>query len=253
MTTSVRAVHTEGIDQANAARLGHWAALLLAVLTLIAFGIGIFTPPRSGPFCTGACIAYPYSNAAQFVPRDFIWMAPGILLTPVFVVVMACIHACAEKGKQHLTLIALCFAAISAAIITLDYSIQLAVIQPSLLHAETEDTAIFSQYNPHGIFIALEDLGYLALGAAFAFAGTAFPLVRGITRTLRWTLLGGGILSFASFVGLSWSYGLNMGLIFEITVISIVWMVLIISGFLLFIYFGWIARRRRSDGTPISL
>lgn len=249
MTTSVRSVHAEGSDQANVAHLGYGAAILLAALTLMAFGIGLFTPPHSGPFCTGPCIAYPYSDAAQFVPRDFVWMAPGILLTPVFLVAMACIHACAEKGKQHLTLIALCFAAISAAIITLDYAIQLAVIQPSLLRAETEAVAIFSQYNPHGIFIALEDLGYLVLSAAFAFVGAAFPLVRGIPRTLHWTFLSGGILSFASFIGLSWGYGLNMGLVFEIAIISIDWTVLIVSGVLLSIYFRRLARRARIAAT----
>lgn len=249
MTTSVRSAHKEDCDKANVARLGRWAAVLLAVLTLTAFSIGVFTPPRSGSFCTGACVAYPYSDAAQFVPRDFIWMAPGILLTPVFLVVMACIHACAEKGKQHLTLIALCFAAISAAIITLDYSIQLAVIQPSLLHAETEAIAIFSQYNPHGIFIALEDLGYLVLSVAFAFAGAAFPLVRRNPGTLHWTFLGGALLSFVSFIGLSWGYGLNMGLVFEITIISIDWTVLIVAGILLSIYFR---RAARPAGQPAT-
>lgn len=249
MSTPPYTVHAEDGGRTNAARLGRCAAILLMALTLLAFGIELSTPPRSGPFCTGPCIAYPYSDAGQFVPRGFIWRAPGILLTPVFVVLMGCVHACAETGKQHLTLVALCFASISAAIIMFDYFIQLAVIQPSLLHAETEAMGIFSQYNPHGIFIALEDLGYLVLSAAFAFAGASFPLAREIPRALRRTFLGGGILSFASFIGLIWGYGLDMALIFELTVISIDWTVLIVCGILLSIQFRRIARRTQALAT----
>jgi hypothetical protein len=33
-------------------------------------------------------------------------------------------------------------------------------MQPSLLKGETEGLTLFLQYNPDGIFIALEDLGY---------------------------------------------------------------------------------------------
>lgn len=250
MSTSTHAALTERNGQVNAARLGHWTALLLTLLTAAAFGIGLLTPPRSGPFCAGPCIAYPYSDAAQFVPRDFLWMAPGILLMPLFVVLAACIHACVAKPRQHLTLIALCFASISAAIITLDYFIQLQAVQPSLLHAEADSLAIFSQYNPHGIFIALEDLGYLMLSVAFVFVSAAFPIVRGISGILRSTFLGGGLLSFGSFIVLCMRYGLDLGFVFEITVISIDWSVLIISGILLIIYFRRLDRALQTDKAP---
>ncbi|HEV2134161.1 MAG TPA: hypothetical protein VGR47_07845 [Terracidiphilus sp.] len=217
-------------------------APLLVILTVAAFGMGIFTPPRSGPFCTGPCIAYPYADAAQFVPRDFFWMAPGILLTPVFIVLAACIHACVEERKKHLAVISLCFASISAALITLDYFIQMQVVQPSLLHAESNGLAIFSQYNPHGLFIALEDLGYLMLSLAFAFVSVAFPLVRGVPGTLRLIFLGGALFLFVSFIGLFSVYRLEVGFLFEITVITIDWTVLIVSGTLLTVYFRRLAR-----------
>jgi hypothetical protein len=32
------------------------------------------------------------------------------------------------------------------------------VVQPSLLSGESEGLAIISQYNPHGVFIAMQDL-----------------------------------------------------------------------------------------------
>ncbi len=64
-----------GID-----RLGFWSAILTAILAASAFAVGITTQPRFGPFCLSACIPYPYTDAAAFVPRDYLWMYPGILL-----------------------------------------------------------------------------------------------------------------------------------------------------------------------------
>ena len=78
--------------QTSVTGLGFWSALLLAILASLAFALGITTPPRSGPFCPGNCIVYPFTDAAQFVPRDYRWVAPAIFLIPVFVVVSACLH-----------------------------------------------------------------------------------------------------------------------------------------------------------------
>lgn len=241
---------SEQVAQFKAACLGSRVAILLAVFTATAFLIGVLTPPRSGPFCTGACIAYPYSNAAQFVPRDFIWMLPGILLAPLFVVLDACMHTCAQKGVKHLTLLSLCFASISAAILMLDYFIELEVVQPSLLHAETDGVTLLTQYNPHGIFIALENLGYLSLSAAFLFAGAAFPLERGIPAALRCVFAAAAMLSFAAFAAMSLAYRAEIGYRFEITVITIDWTTLIVSSVLLAVHFRRLARKLQVGDAP---
>ena len=47
-------------------------------------------------------------------------------------------------------------------------------MQPSILLGETEGFALLTQYNPHGVFIALEDLGYFLMGMAFVFLGALF-------------------------------------------------------------------------------
>ena len=79
------------------------------LLAVTAFALGITTPPRSGPYCTGNCIVYPFTDAARFVPRDYSWVIPAIFLVPVFVVVVASIHECVQPGKRHLNLVGLCF------------------------------------------------------------------------------------------------------------------------------------------------
>lgn len=52
-----------------AAHLGRWTAFLLAIVAATSFAIRVTTLPRSGPDCTGDCLAYPYLDAARYVPR----------------------------------------------------------------------------------------------------------------------------------------------------------------------------------------
>src|ERR1035437_1835957 len=66
----------------NATRLGFWAAILTAVVVAVFAAVAIATPARSGPFCTNACVTYPYVAVAQLIPGDYIWLVPGILLVP---------------------------------------------------------------------------------------------------------------------------------------------------------------------------
>jgi hypothetical protein len=221
----------------GAYRFGFWSAALMAALTAISFAIAVSTPPISGPFCQSGCVTYPYGNVASFVPHDYIWMYPGILLTPIFVVLMGCIHAHAQDDKKVFSQIGLAFAVISAMAITMDYFIQLTVIQPSLLKGETEGLALFSQYNPHGIFIALEDLGYLFMSAAFLFVVPVFAGGEGLERSIRWFFITGSVAAIGAFVVLNLIYGMNLEYRFEVTVLTINWMVLIVAGVLLSILF----------------
>ncbi len=229
-----------------ASRLGFWAAILLAACTAVAFAIGIATPPRSGLFCTGICISYPYKDAIQFIPRDFLWMVPALLMTPLFVVLMACLHILTKHGSKVFSLIGLCLATMAATVVTLDYFVQIEVIAPSQLKGEADGVALFTQYNPHGIFIALEDLGYLILSTAFAFAALAIRHDSRLEKSIRWILLGSAILTIASFLWLSWHFGVNLDVRFELAAISFDWTALILLGILLAVQF-----HRETSGSAI--
>ncbi len=226
----------------TAARLGFWIALAEAVLAGTAFALGLATTPHSGPFCSGPCLDYPYTNAAQFVPSDYLWMYPGILLTPLFLVLMACIHYCVPVGKRLFSLMGICFTTICTSLITFNYFVQLDVLQPSLLRGEAHGLELFTQYNPHGIFIALEDLGYLMLATAFFFAGLAIPRAVKLEGGIRWTFLASAVLAFATYLGMSWHFGPNLDYRFEITVITIDWITLVVTGLLLTLFFRRAAR-----------
>lgn len=237
MSTVVPAEDLAPPIQTVAARLGRWIAPLLAVLAATAFALGVTTPPRSGPFCVSQCIAYPYNDVVQFVPRDYVWMLPGTLLLPLFVVLAGCIHASIGISRRVSSLVGLCLASIAAGIITLDYFTQFQVVVPSLLRGESGGLALFTQYNPHGFFIALEDLGYLMLSAAFLFVGAAFGNGTRLELAIRWTFIGAAMLAFACFAGMTWRFGFDVEYRFEVAIITITWTALVVAGVLLTFFF----------------
>ncbi len=230
---------TLSIDPARrtAARLGSWIALLTAAVTIVSFAVAIFTPPRSGPFCTGTCVGYPYSGTAAFFPRDYLWIFPAILMTPLFVTLCACVDLWVEDEKKIFSRISLAFAAIAAAFITLDYFIQIQVMQPSLLKGETDGLALFSQYNPHGLFIAMEDLGYLMMSVSFLFLAAALARGSRLEISLRIFLRGSALLAFATFIAMSLYFGNNLETRFELAIITISWTALTIASLMLGILF----------------
>ncbi|MEI7727569.1 MAG: hypothetical protein WCK09_20845 [Bacteroidota bacterium] len=220
-------------NKANTYRSGFYSAIITAILTAITFGIAICTPPISGPLCKGSCIEYPFINIISRFPRDYIWMYPAMMLTLLVVFLMVCIHYYAQAEKKVFSLTALCFTLISSTLLFVDYFIQVSVIQPSLVRGETEGIALLTQFNPHGIFIALEDAGYLTLAAAYLFTSFVFTGANSLERAIRWILLMGFILAFGSFILMTSIYGTNLEYRFEVTVIAIDWLVLIFFGILL--------------------
>jgi len=225
---------THSATGGSATRLGFWTAILTVVVVAVFAVVGIATPARSGPFCGNACVAYPYVDVAQFIPGDYLWLLPGILLAPIFVVLMACIHAHAAEPKRIYSRIGLSFALVYAVVILVDYYLQLAVVVPSLQAGETEGLAMFTQYDPHGLFIALETLGYSMMTVALLFAAPAFAGGRA-ERAIRGLFVLSFVLMVAAFVGLA---VLGHDLVaFEVTVLMINWSVLIASGVLLSVVF----------------
>src|SRR5512141_2377309 len=96
---------------ARGAQVGFWAAILTVVDAALFAAAGVATPARSGPFCaTWGCIPAPYTDVAQFIPGDYWWLVPGILLAPIFVVLMASIHANASEPMRIFSRVALGFA-----------------------------------------------------------------------------------------------------------------------------------------------
>jgi hypothetical protein len=225
----------------SATRLGFWTAILTVAVAAVFAAMAIPTPARGGPFCVTGCVTYPYVDVAQFIPGDYLWLVPGILLAPTFVVLMACIHAYAAEARKTYSRIGLSFAVVYAVVILVDYFLQLTVVAPSLQAGETDGLSLFTQYDPHGLFIALEALGYSMLTFALLFAA---PVFTGgpVERVTRWLFGLSFVLAVVAFVGLA-VVGRDL-VAFEVTVLMITWIVLIVSGVLLSVVF------RRAGKSP---
>ena len=216
-------------------RTGFYASILLTLAAIISFAVVV--PPISGPFCPGPCINYPFTEILSRFPREYIWMYTSILIMLFYIVQVVCIHRYATAGKRTFSLIGLSFAIISATVLMINYFIQVSVIQPSLMNGETDGISILTQYNPHGIFIALEELGYLIMSFSFLFIAPVFFKSNKPGNSVFLIYLISFILVIVSFGFISIKYGVNREYIFECVVIVIDWLVLLVNGILLSILF----------------
>jgi hypothetical protein len=210
-------------------RFDFWAAALTAVTTAIAFAMAVLTLPKSGPFCVDGCLGYPYVDIATYIPRDFLWLYPALLPAPLFVAMLSGLHERVPAARKHFSRLALAFAMMAAAILTADYFIQLRVIQPAVLKGELDGLAPLTQYNPHGVFIALEEAGYVALAVSFLFAGMALS-GDARYRVVRQVFIGGFVTLVVLFAALSIVYGFDVEYRFEVAAITVDWTVLIVTG-----------------------
>jgi len=208
-------------------------AIFTSLITLFAFVIAYNTPPLSGPFCKEECYQYPYLDITSRFPRDYYWMFPAMIVVLAYLILVICIKNRAESNKKLFGQIATIFASISTTIFLITFFTQLAVIQPSLLDGETDGISLLTQFNPHGLFIAMEELGFLLMSLSFFFIGLTFTVKDKLEKWIKWTFLSSFILTILSLILISIGLGLQREYFFEVAAYSFNWLALIINGFLL--------------------
>jgi hypothetical protein len=207
------------------------------------------------------CVTAPYTDVAAFVPRDYLWLYPSIALQLTFVVLVAVLvgrtagqrpapagptqawptQAWPAQAWPAQAWAATGFVLLGAGLLVADYGLQLFVVQPSLLAGEVDGLSLLSQYNPHGVFIGLENLGYAAIALGWLFL-SAMPdgVMRGPSgrmRAVRWVFLTGGLLTWGFLIGLAAGYGAGLEYRFELAAISLYWLVAVTTGVLLTVEF----------------
>jgi tetrahydromethanopterin S-methyltransferase subunit E len=228
---------TTELSTSTSSRFGYYSALLTTVITGVTFGFAITAIPISGVNCPENCVEYPYLDTVSQFPRDFLWMPLAIVLVLAYVTLMVSIHSYASSQKKIFSQVGLSFALIAAVILAVDYYIQFSVIPMSLMNNETEGLAVLIQYNPHGVFLALEELGYLVMSLSFLFMAPVFTNRGRLESAVGWVFVIAFILAIVSLTVISFSYGLDRQDRFEVAILSIDWLVLIINGVLLSIVF----------------
>ncbi|HEY6798555.1 MAG TPA: hypothetical protein VI248_28080 [Kineosporiaceae bacterium] len=224
-----------------------WTAVSTAAMAATALAIGITTLPRSGPNCRSACIGYPYTGGAEFAPRDYWWMYPASLVALQTIALLMILPRRDSAAAALAARISVGLAVIAAGTLVTDYGIQVAVVQPALIKGETDGIGLLSQYNPHGVFIALENVGYLLLGLAFAAAAMAADPRSRPERVARGVFGVGGALTVVALIGYALAYRSDIEYRFEVAGLAIDWLVLIITGILL-----GVGSRKRPDTVPIG-
>ncbi|GIE00214.1 hypothetical protein Adu01nite_15640 [Paractinoplanes durhamensis] len=218
--------------------MGIGSAMATALAGLVAAIVSVTTPPRSGPFCTAGCVTYPYTDVVAFAPRDYWWLYPQSLFVLLGLALIVCVHTAAAPSVRTFSGIAVALAGVSATALLADYVTQLTVVLPSLHRGETAGLSLLSQYNPHGIFVGLENLGYLLLGLALLVVAAAFTAPNRLERGLRRVLLAGGTLTVVALPSLALRYGSDLEYRFEVAAITLTWITLIAAGVLLTRWFG---------------
>jgi hypothetical protein len=228
---------TTELSTSTSNRFGYYSAILTTVITVVTFGFAIIAIPISGANCPENCAEYPYLDTVSQFPRDFLWMPLAIGLVLAYVTLMVSIHAYASRQQKIFSQVGLSFALIAAAVLVADYFIQFSVIPMSLINSETEGLAMLIQYNPHGVFLALEEVGYLVMSLSFLFMALVFANKSRLESAVLWIFVIAFILAIVSLVVISINYGLDRQDRFEVAVLSIDWLVLIINGGLLSVVF----------------
>lgn len=221
MTTTQREDAVPGVaaPSSPAGRIGAVLALATTVVGVLAVGSGYGTPPQS-------------------------------LLVLLAVALLVCIHYAAVPATRVVSGIALVLGGVAAAALLVDYAVQLAALQPSLRRGETAGLSALTQYNPHGVFIALEDLGYLLLGLALLVVAFVFPRTSRLERGLRWLFLAGGALTVVALPAFAAGYGGDLDYRYEVTGIGLTWVTLVVGGVLLFLWFRRTGTSPAASATP---
>ena len=164
-------------------------------------------------------------------------MYPAILLVLVYYILMVSIHHYASEDKKIFSHVGLSFALFSTATFVIDYFVQVSVIQPSLLLGETDGVAMLSQFNGHGIFIVLEEIGFFMMSLSMLFIAPVFAGRTKVEQAIRLLFISCFVLTVLSFALYSAFYGIFREYRFEVAAITINWLTLIASGILLSIVF----------------
>jgi hypothetical protein len=125
-----------------------------------------------------------------------------ILAAPAMLVMMACLHVTVPDRHEVLTVCALGFTILFAAMVSINRFVQLTVIRQGLLHGAAEQLQLFMPYGSNSIMLSLEILGW-GLFHSLAFLCVA-PVFAGgrIERWLRGLLITYGVIGIVSALGL---------------------------------------------------
>jgi hypothetical protein len=175
-------------------------------------------------------------------------MYAAMLLMLSFVALAASIHQYARPERKIYGVLGLCAAVASATVLLINYFVQVTVMHPSLEKNQLDGWSMLTQYNPNGVFIALEELGYLLMSLALLCAAPALEGDRRTEKFLRRLFALSFSGNVAALIAVTVVRGIDRGDLFEVIVICIVWTTLVVAVPVLAVVFR--RRSRELDEQP---
>lgn len=218
-------------------KIGKYSSYLLSSLTLVTFVFAMTAIPPSGPYCPENCMDYPFPDILLYYPRDYYWMYLAIFQLFAFVIFIVTNHFIVAIKKKLYTFLSSAFTLISSTVLLTAYFTQFSVVPASIMKGETDGIALITQYNDHGLFIAMEELGYITMSIALFFLAFVFSKNTRIERSIRIILIIQLALNVIAFVFYSMKFGIHRSYLFEVATITINWIVIIVVGILAGLHF----------------
>jgi len=220
-------------SQKHYLRFGYYSSLILSFLTIVTFGFAMTAIPPSGPYCPENCMDYPFSDILLYYPRDYYWMYLAIFQLFAFVIFIVTNHFLVANEKKLYTFLSIAFTLISSTVLLTAYFTQFSVVPASVMKGETDGIALITQYNDHGLFIAMEELGYISMSIALFFLAFSFSKKSRHERLIRTILIVQLFLTASTFVFYTLKLGIHRSYLFEVATITINWLVLIVIGIMI--------------------
>lgn len=222
--------------QKSTLKFGIYSSLSLSISTIITWGFAMIAVPPAGPYCPENCMVYPYPDILSYYPRDYYWMYLSIFQLFAYIIFITTNHVIASSRKKLYSYISCAFALISTTVLLISYYTQFSVVPISVMKGETEGIALITQYNGHGIFIAMEELGYITMSISFFFLAFLFSIKNRLEKSIRILLTMPLLITILAFTLYSIMYGIDRDYRFEVVTLSINWLVTIAVGILISIY-----------------
>lgn len=214
-------------------KFGLYSSLSLTLLTIITFGFAMIAVPPVGPYCPGDCMSYPFSDLLLYYPRDYYWMYFAIFQLFAYLIFIVSNYFIAPIEKKLFSFISVSFALISTIVLLIAYFVQFSVVPISLMKGETDGIALLTQYNEHGIFIAMEDLGYIAMSISLLFLAFIFSMKNRLEKAIRLILILSFLFTVLAFIFYSIKFGIDRSYRFEVAAITLNWITIIAVGILI--------------------
>jgi hypothetical protein len=120
-------------------------------------------------------------------------LTPSLFLGSSFLVLMVAVHRAAPAERRIWSHLAVVFATMYAALISLVYYVQLALVAPRLAEGRTAGIEAFLFVPFDSFLYAVDLLGYSFMSVATLFAARVFA-GGGLDRVVRWFLTANGLL-----------------------------------------------------------